>query len=148
MHPSHLIVTDPSGPPSRDQASLYRILRGLRVRGDDPNVPPVIFGGILEEGTYPLPRRILQGRMIGEIIRSQVPNKVLWAVHPPVDPAEQLLPRSNRCALSQLHTGNCSRLVTYRHSDPTYPDSHATDHMVAYLFSCPAHPTDLALGDM
>ena len=30
--------------------------------------------------------------MIGEIIRSQAPNKVLWDITPPVDPAEQLLP--------------------------------------------------------
>ena len=30
----------------------------------------------------------------------------------------------------------------------TWPDWHATDLMVAHLFSCPTHPTDLAPWDM
>ena len=32
--------------------------------------------------------------------------------------------------------------------DPTCPDYYVADHMVAHLFSCPTHPTDLAPGDM
>ena len=91
--------------------------------------------------------------MIGEIVRYQVPNKVLWAVPPPVDPAEQLLSRSNRCALFQLTSGCCSRLMTYRHcvrlaDDPTCPDCHVTDNTVAHLFSCPTHHSDLASWNM
>ena len=31
---------------------------------------------------------------------------------------------------------------------PTCPDCHSTDHMVARLFSCPTHTTDLAPGDV
>ena len=49
--------------------------------------------------------------------------------HPPplqIDPAEQLLARSYRSALSQLRSGHCSRLQSYSHSvglddDPTCP---------------------------
>ena len=83
-------------------ASYYRTLRSLRVRGDDPNAPTLIFMRLLEEGAYPLDRWLLRGRMIVENIRSQVPNKVLTATPSPIDPAEQLLPRLYPSALSQL----------------------------------------------
>ena len=77
-----------------------------------------------------------------------MPNKVLLAVFPPVDPAEQLLPQSYRIALSQLLSSYCHRLQSYRHSvgwaeDPTYPDCYSSDYMVANLFSCPTHQMDL-----
>ena len=77
----------------------------------------------------------------------------LWLPPSPIDPAEQLLPRSYRSALSQLRSGHCSRLQAYRHSvgwadDPTCPDCRSTYHTVAHLFSCPTHPTDPAPGDM
>ena len=136
------------------QASYHRILRGLRTRSEDPNVPPLsplIFGDILEECL--LVRRLVRGWMIEEIIRSQAPNRVLMATPLPIDPPEQLLPRSYRCTLSKLRWGYCSRLQSYRHSvgwadDPTCPDCYSTDHTVAYLFSCTRHPTDLAPMDM
>ena len=110
-----------------------------------PQRYPPIFRGVL--GQTPL--MLLRGRMIEEIVWSQAPNKVLIEI----DPAEQLLPRSYRSALSQLWSGYCLRLQSYRHSvdradDPTCPDCHSTKHMVAHLFSCPSHPTDLAPGDM
>ena len=152
MHPSHLIVTSP--PDSRPlratlQASFHRILWSLRVRGDDPpKAAPVIFGGVLKEGTSPLARRLLQDQMIWEIVQSQAPNKVLWSVPPTVDPAEQLLPRSYWSALSLLLSGYCSLLSVDWADDPTCPDCHATDLTVTYLFSCPTHPTDLAPGDV
>ena len=46
--------------------------------------------------------------------------------------------------------GYSSRLQCYCHSvgwadDPTCPDYHAADNTAAYLFSCPTHPTHLAL---
>ena len=36
------------------EASYHRILRCLRVRNDVLNSPSLIFGGVLEEGAYPL----------------------------------------------------------------------------------------------
>ena len=62
-------------------ASYHRILRALRIRGDDLNVPLLIFGGVLKEGPDPLTRRLLRGRMIEEMVRSQATNKVLMATH-------------------------------------------------------------------
>ena len=70
------------------QALYHRILRGLRVRSDDPNAPPLIFGSVLEEGAYLLTRRLLLGQMIKLIVWSQAPNKVAMATPPPIDPAE------------------------------------------------------------
>ena len=85
-------------------ASSHRILWGLRIEGDDPNALPFIFGGVLEKGAYPFARRLLRERMIVEIVRFQALNKVLMATPPSNDPAEQLLPRSYRSALSQLRS--------------------------------------------
>ena len=135
------------------QASYHRILRGLRVRGNDANAPLFIFGGVLEEGAYLLAKRLLRGQIIKEIVRSQAPNKVLMATSPPIDPAERRLPRSYRSALSQLRSSYCSRLQSYRNcvgwvDDHTCPDCHSTDHTVAHLFSWPTHTTDLAPGDI
>ena len=156
LHPSHLIITSSSEPRllrATLQASYHRIHKGLRVRGDDPNAPTLILGGVLEEGAYPLARRLLRGRMIVETIRSQALNRVLMATPPPIDSAEQLRPRSYRNALSHLRSGYCSRLMSYHHSiswadDPTCPDCRSTDHTVAYFFSCPTLPTDLTPGDL
>ena len=62
--------------------------------------------------------------------------------------------RSYRSALSQLCSGQCSRLLSYSHSvrwadNPTCPECRSTtNHTVAHLFSCPTHRTDLAPGDI
>ena len=69
LHPSHLIVPSPTPAPS-ELPSSPRSPKGLRVRSDDLNAPSLILGGVLEEGTYPLARRLLRGRMIEEIVRS------------------------------------------------------------------------------
>ena len=116
LHPSHLIVTStPDLRPLRGRGPDH-ILRGMQIRSNDPNAPPLIFGGVLEEVAYPLARRLLQGRMKVEIVWSQAPNKVLMVTPPPIDPTEQLLPQSYRSALSQLRSDYCSRLQSYRHS--------------------------------
>ena len=98
---SHLLVISPPDPISLRvtlQASFHRIHRGLQA------TPTPLLSSLVASWrrTHLLARRrLLQSRMIWEIFQSQAPNKVLWAVPPPVDPAEQLLPRSYRCALFQ-----------------------------------------------
>ena len=137
------------------QASYHRTLRGLRVRGDDPNAPPSphLRGragrGRLSLGQT-LPPRPDDG---GDHPVSGTQQGAPGSPTPPIDPAEQLLPRSLRTDLSQLRSGHCSRLQAYRHSvgwadDPTCPDCRSTDHTVALLFSYPTHLTDLTPGDM
>ena len=82
MHPSHLIFTflpDPCPIRATLMASYHRVVRGLC---DNPNAPPLFFGGVLEESTYPFARGLSRGRMIEEIIRFQTPNKVLMGTSP------------------------------------------------------------------
>ena len=95
LHPSHLIVTSPTDPCPLKlrailQASYHRILRGLRVRSDDPSSLVACW----KRWRLPLSRRLLQGRMIEEIVLSQAPNKVIMATPPPIDPtAAPILPK-------------------------------------------------------
>ena len=64
----------------------------VRVRSDEPNPPPLIFGGVLEEGAYPLAIRVLRGRIIEVIVQSQAPNKVLMSTPPPIDQPNNCCP--------------------------------------------------------
>ena len=66
LHPSPIRATL--------QALYHRTLRGLQVRGDDPNAPPSSSGACWKKGTNPLARRLLRGRMMEETIWSQAPN--------------------------------------------------------------------------
>ena len=74
-HPIYLIVTplSPTIVHSR-KSSRVPMIKPLgackQELGDNPNALPVIFGGILEEVSYPLARRLFRGWMIGEIARS------------------------------------------------------------------------------
>ena len=122
-HHSHLIVT-PSPPDPHLlrptlQASYHRVLRDLWGKGDDPHCRV----GVLEEGSYTIARRLLRGRMIGEITQFQAP-KVLKAI-PHL--RTQMNPVPQNCTFL-IHYGLCSRLQDYHHSadwadDPSYPDS-------------------------
>ena len=109
------------------------------VRGDDPNATflllfpsrrPEDWGNHQVSGT--------QQSAHGHSSNRPSPTTAAW---------------SYRSALSQLRSGCCSRLQSYRQSvgwadDPTCPDCHSTDHTVAHLFSCPTHPKDLVLRVM
>ena len=84
MHSSHLIVTScPYSPPP--QCHLPGLIPPYLESpvNKSPNAHPLIFGGVLEEGAYPLARRLLRGW----IVRSQAPNKMLMATPPSIDPA-------------------------------------------------------------
>ena len=151
MHISHLPTPAPSGLFSRPHFTASLEACELEVTSSTPLLSSMVASW--RRGTYPLARRLLRGRMIWEIVMSQEPKKGLWAVPLLVDPAEQLLPRSYRCALSHQHSGYCSWLISFHHSiswtdNPTCPECHASDHTVAHLFSSPTYPTDLAPGDM
>ena len=67
--------------------------------------------------------------------------------------SERRLPRAHRTTLSQLRSGFSSALRDYRHRigaepSPECPECEDPCHSVPHLFSCPARPTDLSLGDM
>jgi len=156
-HPSHSLVTTYTGPRLMKptlQSTYMRHLRRLLGSPDEvDDTPPIIFGGVLSEGTYPTARRRLRASAVARTTAAQPDNRVLLARPPPVDLAETLLPRAHRSILSQLRSGHCSRLASYRHSvgwseSPLCPDCLAVDHTVAHIFSCPVSPTDLAPADL
>ena len=77
LHLSHLPPPHPRPLRATLQASYHSTPRGLLVRGDDPNAPPPSSSGRDGRGRPLLGRRLLQGQMIEETVRSQARNKVL-----------------------------------------------------------------------
>ena len=144
LHPT-VWISDPVAP-------LNKTPKILGVWLDDPNAPPLIFGGVLEERAYHLVRRLLRGRMIEDIVRSQAPNKVLMATpsnRPSRKTAAPVLPKRPFLAPIRL----LLKAKSYRHSvgwadDPTCSDCQYTNHTLDHLFSCPTHPRDLTPEDM
>ena len=70
-----------------------------------------------------------------------------------INQEELTLPRLARCRLSQLRSGYCSQLNSYRNRiDPTIenkcPDCKKTPHDVPHLFKCKKNPTTLTTSDL
>ena len=81
------------------------------------------------------------------------PNRVLGARPPPVDSSVTDLPRHWRSTLSQLRSGFCRCLRSYRvvvdQSDPSScPKCDAAEHTVEHLFQCNFFPTTLYRLDL
>ena len=80
-------------------------------------------------------------------------NRVLHRPAPAISPAERTLPRYYRTTLSQLRSGQCSRLNSYRHaigiSDTDLcPQCNMAPHTTDHVFDCPAAPTNLSVEDL
>jgi len=82
-----------------------------------------------------------------------VPNRVLGASPPDISPLENLLPRSVRTTLAQLHSGHCRLLNSYK-ARITSGISHVclecgvASHSVDHLFNCQSNPTQLTAQDL
>ena len=149
-HPCHLLLTQPPGPRLMKH-TLQSRYRGALTDLDFPDGSPVLQDGVITDYTYA--KRLLRAGAVSTYLESRPPNRVLLAQPPDIDPAETLLPRAHRVVLSQLRSGYCSRLASYRHSvgwieSPLCPLCRASDQTVPHLFSCPEAPTDLAPGDL
>ena len=76
-------------------------------------------------------------------------NRVLNIRPPSINDQESLLPRQQRTTLSQLRSGHCKLLRTYKkrlkQSDSlSCPDCGIDPQDVSHLFDCMAHPIDLS----
>ena len=113
LQPSHL----PRHLRATLQASYHRALRGLRVKSDNSNdrpPPPSTSGACWKMAPYPLARRLLRVRMIGEIIWYKEPNKVLLGPHP------FQLTQPNNCYLGHIAAPSHSSVQAIaRGSSPT-----------------------------
>ena len=80
-------------------------------------------------------------------------NKVLDDRPPPISREEESLTRRQRTTLSQLRSGYCHLLGSYKHrlnsdNSDSCADCGTSPQDVEHLFACTAHPTVLTLKDL
>ena len=111
------------------------------------------FEDSLTHDNYPTARTRLRNYAITQTIENQANNRILLAPPPAIDHSETLLPRAHRATLSQLRSGHCYHLNSYKHRiNPaiadTCPDCLTTEHTAPHIFNCPSHPTQLSTADL
>jgi hypothetical protein len=90
-------------------------------------------------------------------LHSRAPNKIISQIPPPINKAEQQLPRKTRCLLAQLRTNKSSFLLHYlnhinpiEHPSPLCPACKLTIHDTNHLFNCSiiTNPSNLTTLDL
>jgi hypothetical protein len=97
--------------------------------------------------------KTLHTECVARVVASYSNNKVLNATAPAIDASEAELPRKARCLLSQLRSGYCKRLNSYKHRlneaiPNDCPECGSSPHDVAHIFDCEKNPTDLTPLDL
>ena len=143
-HPSHPIVTSPSGPRNKKATLQSRFLC---------NLTPYLEGGVLQPDRYKSTIAQLHTTAVATSISNRSPNRVLQSSPPPISEEEVILPRIHRTTLAQLRSGFCSSLKDFQvaiHSttNPLCPSCRQYPQTVSHLFSCSEHPTDLTTADL
>ena len=143
-HPSHPITTSPSG--SREIAKTLQS-RFL------PTVTPYLTRGTLPPNSYKTTLQSLHTSAVNSAIASRPLNRILQLPPPPIAEEEESLPRPYRTTLSQLRSGFCSSLNTFKVIVGRAPDNLCTScrgapETPSHLFSCPSHPTTLTVEDL
>ena len=98
-------------------------------------------------------RIVLHTEHVESAIATRPPNRVLNLQPPDIADEEVSLPRQYRTTLSQLRSGHCSSLNAYKSrigisQTDTCPSCHHSPQDTPHLFTCPAHPTALGVGDL
>ena len=143
-HPSFPIVTAPSGIRSIRSTLQSRFL---------PSVSPFLTDGVMLPEDYKPTLSALHTSAVQQALADAPLNRVLSVQPPPIDPSETSLPRPHRTLLSQLRSGLCSSLLSYREriglaDSPNCPSCHSAPHTTSHVFSCPSHPTPLSVLDL
>ena len=144
-HPSHALVTQDPGPRSRIpllQTTFWSAVTGYL--GD---------GGVADPDMHRFTISGIHTAAVAAHLANRDRSKVLLRQAPSISLAESALPRYYRTTLSQLRSGQCSRLNSYRHAigiadTDRCPGCGAAPDTVHHLFSCPAAPTDLSVEDL
>lgn len=107
----------------------------------------------LAPGDYKRGLTELHTTAISDAVRGYAPSIVLGGYPPPISGSEATLPRAVRARLSQLRSGYCSVLNSYKSRiDPavanTCPDCDTGPHDVNHLFNCTQRPTTLSARDL
>ena len=143
-HPSHPIVTSPSGPRNKKATLQSRFLC---------NLTPYLEGGVLQPDRYKSTIAQLHTTAVATSISNRSPNRVLQSRPPPISEEEVTLPRIHRTTLAQLRSGFCSSLKDFQvairsTTNPLCPSCRRYPQTVSHLFSCTEHPTDLTTADL
>ena len=141
-HPCHELA----GPP--DLAAFPRDkFKSIVLRHREWVAARLVFdpGGPVNVGAS---RAAIHTEVVRAAIASRGPNRVLGRLPPAVSAHERRLPRPQRCILSQLRSGFCSRTNYFRHRiDEQIPDicpiCHGSPHDTSHLFDCPGRRTAL-----
>ena len=104
--------------------------------------------GKVDAGDFPRVKQAIHTDIVAQAIDKLGSSRVLNRRPPPVDKSEASLPRLVRATLSQLRSGFCSKLKSFKHfidraQDDVCPDCGNQPHTTSHLFDCHAHPTRL-----
>ena len=143
-HPSHSIVQLGSGERSKKH-TLQSCLKD--------EIVPFLRNGILLPTNYRTALIELHTKTVETALGTFSINKVLGRCPPEVDVTEKYVPRAIRTTLSQLRSGHCCVLNSYRHrigsvDDPNCPECLREEQSVQHLFNCSSHPTDLTVNSL
>ena len=91
----------------------------------------------------------LHTSFVNTVIDNMKDNRVLNNQPPPINDEETLLSRRQRETLSQLRSGHCKLLNSYKKrlkqtDSSSCPDCRIDPQDVFHLFDCTAHPNDLS----
>ena len=141
-HPSYATVTADSGP--RD---MKRTLQ----RRFGPQVLRFFTNGAVQDAKEA--RKQLHTEYVDAAIRARPLNRVLNLQPPDIAEEESSLPRQYRTTLSQLRSGFCSALNTFKHrigitDTDTCPSCQQSPHTTQHIFTCPSNPTTLGVIDL
>jgi hypothetical protein len=142
-HPGHRHTTQPD-PPRQMKGDLM---------SNRAAVEPLTAGGVVDTRQYRAGLRRLHTEAVHEALQDYAPNNVLGCSPPAVAASEQQLSRRARSVLSQLRSGYCNLLNSYKaRLSPDVqnicPECGVAPHDVAHLFDCTARPTQLSTRDL
>ena len=143
-HPCHDLFNNPPPPPRPMKHTLFTYSND-RITATTSQMPA-------NHTTKEL-IKLLHSKTVSETTAAYNLNPILNAVPPPINPAEQSLPRKTRCTLAQLRSGYSSTLNSYMNRiNQTVIDScnhcFSPHHTTQHLFNCPARPTTLTPIDL
>ena len=122
----------------------------------DPDIAHLLpaAGPDLDPEDYRTGLATLHRQAVQDALRGYKPNVILGGYPPPIADSEKTLSREARCVLSQMRSGWCGRLNSYRHRlDPDIPDICPNCGVgpddVPHVFQCATRPAGhLQLRDL
>ena len=143
-HPSFNTISSPSGTRQMKQTlqSAHR-----------DSVDVFLTNGVLPAEAYNNAKQIIHADFVEAALNEQEDNPLLQRRPPPVHPSESRLPRAYRASLSQLRSGYCNILNSYKFKigvapSATCPRCGDHDDTVPHLFDCTANPTSLNVSSL